>query len=197
MLAKVVLGAFGLRRLGIVVRPDNREVHQRHRTAGDLVVAVDNRLAQKLEQLGGTVAATLEIKERRRGIDERRDGLAREKAVMVDNVFDERDVRLDAADAKLAQGSVHPLDGELEATGRGGQLNEERIVKRRDHRAGVAHGTVQADTEARGATVIDDLAVVRREVLLRVFRRDTGLDSVTIARDLGLRGMPTSSLKRL
>ena len=61
---------------------------------------------------------------------------------MVDNVFDERDVRLDAADAKLAQGSVHPLDGELEATGRGGQFNEERIVKRRDHRAGVAHGTV-------------------------------------------------------
>ena len=79
-----------------------------------LRVAIDCYIGEEGEELRGAVAAAFELKELRRGIDERGRRLAGAEGVVEDDVFQERDVRLYAADAELAQRPVHALEGDGE-----------------------------------------------------------------------------------
>jgi hypothetical protein len=79
-----------------------------------LRIAVDDDIAQKSQQLGGPVAARFELKQFRRGVDQGGGRLAGAENGVGDDVFQKRNIRLDAADAKFAQGAVHALQGQLE-----------------------------------------------------------------------------------
>ncbi len=107
---------------------------------------------------------------------------------MGDHVLEERHVGLDPADAEFAQGAVHALQGGGEGAARGGDFDQQRVVKRRDRAPGRAHAGVEADAEAGGAAVGDDLAVIRGEVVGRVFRGDPALHGEAVARHGVLRG---------
>ena len=96
-----------------------------------------SRRAVKLEQL-------------RRLVDEPRRHVARQELGCVDQVEQERDVRLHAADAELLQAALHPAGGVDEAQPAGGHLHQQRIVERRDDRAGERRAGVEADAQAAG-----------------------------------------------
>src|SRR5205807_9332714 len=81
---------------------------------GDLLtlhfgVAVEDDVAEIGEQLGGAVAATWKAKKLGRLVKERRCNLSGAKLRMIDDVFDEGNIRLHAADSEFAKGAVHSL----------------------------------------------------------------------------------------
>ena len=106
---------------------------------------------------------------------------------MFDQVQQERDVRLDAPDAELAQGAVGPLLGLLERGAPGGDLREQRIEVRRDDRAAEAVAAVEPDREAAGRPVRRDAAVVRHEVAVRILGRHPALHGDAADVDVVLR----------
>ena len=83
----------------------------------DFRIAVDDDVAEVGEQLGRAVAARRELEQLRRLVDERRGDVARQERRVGDHVLEERDVRLHAADAELAQRAVHALAGVLGTRG--------------------------------------------------------------------------------
>ena len=103
---------------------------------------------------------------------------ARLERRMLQDVRDERDVGLDAADMLLADGAQR-----LAAqTGKGlvmaGDLDQQRIVIRRNLRADIGAAAVHAHAVAAGRTVSRDLADIRQEVIARVLGRDAALERV-------------------
>ena len=75
--------------------------------------------------------------------------------------------------------------GKCLAAGR--DLHQQRIVKRRDHRAGIAHAAIEPDAEARRGAVGEDFAVARHELVFRILGGDAALHGETVARDRLLR----------
>ncbi len=114
VLEEVVAGAWWFGSFWVVGGLDDRQVHDRGGAVFDLVVAVDDDVAEEFQELGGAVAAFGELEECRGGIYESGCGLAGLEDRVVDDVFEEWDVGFDAADAHLAQGAVHALDGQGE-----------------------------------------------------------------------------------
>ena len=100
-----------------------------------------------------------------------------------EHVEQEGDVRLDAANARLLEGSAHTEERLLERRAARGVLDEERVVVRRDRHARVAD-TVLAHAEAGRVAVHRDRAGVGREVALGVLGRDAALDGDATRRDV-------------
>ena len=71
---------------------------------------------------------------------------------MADQIQQERDVRLDAADAELAQRAVGALHRFLERAAPGRDLHQQRVEVRRDDRAAEAVAAVEPDGEAARPT---------------------------------------------
>ena len=86
---------------------------------------------------------------------------------MIDHVFQERNVGLHAAHAEFAQRAVHALAGVREVASPRRDLHQQRIVKRRDHRAAVGRAAVEPDAEAGRRAIRVNLAVIGNEVVLR------------------------------
>ena len=149
-------------------------------------VAVYGDFGKVGERAGGAVAAAGELEEGGLGIDELGVCLAGAEGVIRDDVFEEGDVGFHAADAELAEGAVHALAGGGEAAAGGGELHEHGIVVWRDDRAGIAGSGIEADAEASGGAVVQDAAVVRREVFLRILGGDAALDGEAVAGDVFL-----------
>src|SRR5947207_813688 len=82
---------------------------------------------------------------------------------VVDEVDEERDVRLDATDAKLLQAALHAARGIDETQAMRGHFYQERIVKRRDDGAGERRAGVEADAQAARRPVMAEPAVVGNE----------------------------------
>ena len=74
-------------------------------------------VAEEGEQLGGAVAARVEVEQFRRGVNQRGGRRAGAEDGVVDDVFEEGNVGLDAADAEFAQRAVHALQGDVEIAG--------------------------------------------------------------------------------
>ena len=123
-----------------------------------LRVAVDRHVGEEMHQFRGAVPARLELEQGRRRVDERGCGVPRAEHGMRDHVLEERHVCLHAADAELAQRAVHALQGDGECLAGGGDLDEQRVVERREGAPGRSHAGIQPHTEARGAAVGEDLA---------------------------------------
>ena len=109
------------------------------------------------------------------------------KSRVVDHVFEERDVGLDAAHAELAEGAIHALAGVRELAAPGGDFHQQRIVVRRDDRAAVGRAAVEPDAEAGGRAIGVDLAVIGNEVVGGILGGDAALQGVAVERDLVLR----------
>ena len=109
---------------------------------------------------------------------------------MLDDVLEKWNVRLQTPDAELPQGAVHAVPRQVPVVGGGDDLYQEGIVVRRDHRSGVSHASVEPDPEAAGRPIGQDAAVVRRELVFRIFGRQAALNRVAIARHLLLEGHP-------
>ncbi len=77
-------------------------------------IAVDDHVAEKAEQLRRAVAPRLEFEELRRRVDHRRRRPPAAEAREVNDVFQERNVRLHPADAELAQRAIHAIQRHLE-----------------------------------------------------------------------------------
>ena len=147
-------------------------------------VAVDDHVAQEIEQLGGPVLAAAEGEELRRGVDQCGRRLATAELGVQDDVLEERDVGLDSADSELRERPVHAVHGDLVRLAGGDHLHEHRVVEGRDHRARIAHAAVEPDAEAAGRAVGEDLAVVGGELVLRILGGHPALDGVAVARHL-------------
>ena len=158
------------------------------RVAFGLRVAVDNDVGEKSEEFRRAVLAGLEIEERGRRVDERRCRFPAAERLVVDDIFEERDVCFDAPDPELAERPAHPLERHRERLAARRDLHQQRVVERRDRAAGRAHAGVQADPESRRAPVGDDLAVVWRELVGRVLGRHPALDGEAETRNVRLRG---------
>ena len=83
----------------------------RHRFPLHFGIAVEDDIADVREQLGGAVGAAGEAEQLRRIVEEGSGDFAGAETRMIDDIFEERDVRLDAADAELAQRAIHALAG--------------------------------------------------------------------------------------
>ncbi len=156
------------------------------RAAGHLGVAVHRGLGQEAQQLGRAVAARGELQQLGRFLDEARRDLAGRKVRMVDHVLQELQVGGDTADAELAQRPVHALAGLDRRRRPGRHLDQQRVVVRRDHGAGVGRATVEPDPEASRAAVGRQAAVVGQEAVLRVLGRHAALQRVASQRNVGL-----------
>ena len=95
-------------------------------------------------------------------------------------LMQERDVRLDAADAEFLQAALHAPGGVDEAQAVGRHLDQQRIVERRDDRAGEGRAGVEADAHAAGRAVMAEPAVVGQEVVGRVLGRHPALDGEAV-----------------
>ena len=83
---------------------------------------------------------------------------------MADQVEQERDVGLHAADAELAQRAIRALHRFLERAAPGRDLDQQRVEVRRDDRAAEAVAAVEPDGEAAGRAIGRDPAVVGDEM---------------------------------
>src|SRR5207244_421789 len=97
-----------------------------------LRVAVDDHVGYVRQHARRSVLAVRQLEQLRRLVDKARRALAAEKIEVVDEVDEERDVRLDATDAKLLQAALHAARGIDETQAMRGHFYQERIVKRRD-----------------------------------------------------------------
>src|SRR5690606_14729088 len=95
----------------------------------DLGIAVDRDVGKVGEHLRGPVLPRAEVEELGCGVDERRGGFSGAERFVVDDVFQERNVRLYSANTEFGESAVHPVEREVEGGGESGDFYEERIVK--------------------------------------------------------------------
>ena len=94
------------------------------------------------------------LEQLRRLVDEARRAPAGQEVGVRDQVDQERNVRLHAADAEFLQAALHAAGGVDEAQAVGRDLHQQRVVKRRDDRAGEGRAGVEADAHAAGRAVV-------------------------------------------
>ena len=105
---------------------------------------------------------------------------------MGDDVFQELQIGGEATHAELPQGAVHARGRFIRRVAPGRDLDQQRIVVRRDHGTGIGGAGVQSDTETGGAAVHADLAVIGREIVFRVFGGDAALQGMAAQADVFL-----------
>ena len=105
---------------------------------------------------------------------------------MFEQVFDKGDVGGHAANAELAQRSVHPRNRHFRRRGPRRDFGQQRVVEPGDDRTGIGGAAVQPDAGAGGRAIHLDAAVVGDEVVQRVFGGDPALQGVTVQGDLSL-----------
>ena len=177
------------RRRGAVGVGQRRQLEDFGRLAAfQLGVAVEDDVADVAKELGGAVAALRQAEKFRRFVEKGSGDQAVAETRVPDDVFEEQDVGLDAADAELAQGAIHAMAGAFERGVPGGDLHQQGVVIGRERRAGVGCAAVQTDAEAGRRAVGGQLAVVGREIIFGVFGGDAALDGRTVERDVALLG---------
>ena len=149
-------------------------------------VAVDNGFAQKIEQSRRAILSRHKLQQTGRGVDERCRRIAAPKLCVGDHVFDKRDVGFDAANTKLAQRPIHAIQRGLESLRAHRHFHQKRIVERRDDKTRARHAAVESNAETARAAIRQNLAVIGREAVFRIFSRDARLDGETVARHVVL-----------
>ena len=144
-------------------------------TPDDFGVAVDEYVADELQQARGTVTPRAEGEELGRVVHEAGGVDAGPEARVRDQRLQERQVGLDAPDPELAKRAVHPADCLVVRRRPCGHLLEQRVVERGDDRRGVGRAAVQADAEAGRLAVGADTSVVGDEVVFGVLGGDPAL----------------------
>ena len=149
-------------------------------------MAVDGDVGDVGEKLGGAVGALHRDEQFRRLVDETRRVTGVAELRMVDDVFEEREIGGDAANAELAKRPVHARDRLVRPRRPRGHLLQQRIVEARDDRAGIGGAAVEADAEAHGAAIGGDAAVIGDEIVLGILGGDAALEGVAVEANLAL-----------
>ena len=114
----------------------------------DVGPAVDGHLAEVRQDLVRAIARRAKAEQLGRRVDEVRGGAARHERRMQNQISEERNVRLHAADPEFAQRSIGAPHRLFQRLAPRGHLDEQRIEVRRDDRAAEAVAAVQAYREA-------------------------------------------------
>ena len=133
-----------------------------------------------VSSLRGAILAARQLEQLRRLVDEARRAAAGQKRRVRDQVDQERNVRLDAADAEFLQAALHAPGGVGEAQAVGRHLDQQRIVERRDDGAGKRGAGVEADAQAAGRAIIAEPAVIGQEIVRRILGRHAALDGEAV-----------------
>ena len=149
-------------------------------------ITVDGRIANVFEELRAAVLDDGQVEQFRMVVDEVDVIRTGDEFRTLEDVDQEADVGLDAADTEFLEDAEHLFSCFLMGPAISRRLDQQRIVVRRDDGAGVGIAAVEADAKAAAAAVYHDLARIRHEVVHRVFRRDTALDGVAQAADVVL-----------
>ena len=149
-------------------------------------VAVDDDVAYKIEEFSGAVAAGLECEEFGRVVDQGGGGLTGAELRVRDEILEEGDIGFDATDAELGEDAARAVHGDLVGLRTRDALHEQRVIERRDDRAGITHATIEAHAETTGRAIGEDAAVIGNEFVFRILGRNAALDRVAVARNLGL-----------
>ena len=174
----------------IKLRHRRRRAADRHGAPLHERVAVDDHVGQILEHPSGPVATEREVEERRRFVDEPRGATAGEKVGVCDEVDQERDVGLHAADAEFLQAAFDVAGGLLVGQPPRRHLHQQRVEIGRDDCAGEGGAGVEPDAHAAGRPIGRDPAVVGEEAVLGILRGDAALDRRTHRLDLRLFAKP-------
>ena len=129
-----------------------------------------------MEQLGAAVPAFREVEQLRRFIKEIRGIGTIRKTRMLQQVLEESNIGLHAADTEFLQAPQHLGSRNCMVQAPGGSLNQQGIVIRGNDRTGESVARVQPDAHAAAAAVGNKLAGIRHKVVYRVFRGNTALD---------------------
>src|SRR5262249_34194065 len=89
---------------------------------------------------------------------------------------EERQVRADAGEMIFTERAGHALDGLLAPAGPHGQLRQQRIVVH-GNREALIDARIETNAGTRGLGHARNLSGRREEILVRIFRVDTALDS--------------------
>ncbi len=152
-----------------------------------LRISVDDNLAQVPQQLRRTIPPRLKLKQLRTLIEKRSSRLPRSEGRVVHHVLEERNIRLHAANAKLAQRAIHAITALIEIRSPCAHLHQQRIVKRRDRRTAVSRRAIQSNAKSGRRTVGLQPAIIRDEVVRRILRRNAALDGNAVQRKFFLR----------
>ena len=107
---------------------------------------------------------------------------------MRDHVEQERDVRLHTADAIFLERPLHSQGRILESRRVGRDLDEQRIIKRRDDGTGGRRAAVEPEAGSARRSIVGDPAVVGSEVVGGILGRDPALDRMPLDPDRLLAG---------
>ena len=115
------------------------------------------------------IAPRLELKQFGSAVDKARRVLFRQKDWVLEERFDERNVRGNAANPEFPQCSVHPRYGVVFSRRPCGDFDKERVIVPGDHPSGIRCSSVESDADARRRPVGGKFAVVGDEIVLRIF----------------------------
>jgi hypothetical protein len=146
-------------------------------------VAIDDDVSDVEQQLRGPVLPDGELEQLRCLVDESGGEIAFEESGVKHKVDEEGKIRLDPADAEFLQTTFHAPRGINEAAPVRGDFNQERIVKRGDHRAAERRAGIQANAHAAGRAIVAQAPVVRNEAVGRVLRGDATLECKGVGLD--------------
>ena len=149
---------------------------------------IDNDVADVFQHLVGTVLRLADGEQLRRVINELGIALASLEDRIGQDVADEGDVGLDAADSGLTQGTQCLAASALKGVVQGGDLNQQAVVVGRDLCAHIGVACVQTDAETAAGTISGDLTGVRCKVVGRILGGDTALDGVAAGGHVSLAG---------
>src|SRR6476660_1910125 len=111
-------------------------------------VAVEDDVADIGEKLGGAIPATGKTEQFRRLVEKGRRDFPGTKLRMVDDVLDERDIRLHSSNTELAKGAVHALAGLGEVCTPCSDFDKQRVIVGSEHRTRVCGAAIQPNPKS-------------------------------------------------
>ena len=144
---------------------------------------VDDLIAKELKNLGCTILAHSHIEQLRSFLDESGVALAAAEERMIQYIYKERDIGLNATDTHLRHRTDRLADRNIKITCMRDNLNQKTVIERCNYRTLESVTAVKTDAGTFACTVNSDLTGVRQEVVLRIFCGDTCLNGVSIACD--------------
>ena len=154
----------------------------------DGAVAVDDHFSQIAQQPGRAVAPVFEAEQLWGLVDEARRTGALDELRMADDVVEKGEVGGDAPDAEFDDRPLHPPHRLFERRRPGCHLLQQRVVERRDPRAGIGGAAVKAYAEPGGAAIVGEHAVIRNKIIFRILGGHPALHGVAVHPNLVLTG---------
>ena len=150
------------------------------RATGGFRMSIHRNVGNVGEDLRGTITALLELEKFRRRVDELGGAAVVQKARVLQQVLDEGDVGRNSAHAEFRECTAHAGNGLVGRLCPCRDLDEQRVIKARDHGPCIGGAAVKPYAHARCRAIGCDAAIVWNEVVLRILGGDTALQCMAI-----------------